>query len=169
MCDRSVDDAFDTCIGKNRNPFRSKQQAGFQAFNRLRQQFHVETPVYPVNTPGNRARGFVGSNQNALLFLSDIAGRNRITHHRGFFFKRFNLWQVLGNDVLVFHVYNRQPESCHLGHLIGKTACRIDHVLTNNRALFGINAPLAAGGPFDTDDPVSPDNFHPLISRADCH
>ena len=72
MGDRSANHSFDSCISKNRYPFRDFFKVWFEPLGVWRKQGIVKTPIDSVEPPGLGIH-LIGADHQPLLFLAVIA------------------------------------------------------------------------------------------------
>ena len=134
---------FDTCLGPAGYALSRQFKARLQTVDLGSQQFHVESPVNTIQPPSLSPLLLIGADQDTVLFLAVVTRSLRVTNDRRFFLQRCYFRKVLGHQVVMLHVDDRQIQPDPFTDLPGKAAGGIDDVLAGDRALVGHDLPLA--------------------------
>ena len=145
MGNRATHDALDARVLEGGDTFRRPFEGRGETVDVGRQQLGVEAPVDAVQAPGLRVLHLVGSDEEAVLLLSVVAGRARVAHHRRLAAEVPDLVEVLGHEVLVDHVHDGHLEPHPARNLGREGSGGIHHVLAPDAALVGHHLPFAAG------------------------
>ena len=171
MRDGAVDDALDAGFFQYRHAFHSAAQPGHQAIQVVGKQFAVGVPVgKPPRRPGlGHADMLINADQAGLLLLADISRGVRVADDGDFFIAVHEFGHRPGNDVMVFHIRDRQISADHLRHPAGEAACRIDHHFGNHRAFFGRHLPLPRRQGLNIGDAIMAHYSRTHVFRAPRH
>ena len=144
MRDGAADHALDAGLREGGNAAHGESEAGLEAIEIGRQQLHVEAPVDAVEAPGAGVLHLVGPDQQPPLLLPVVARRARVADDRRLPLQRHQLRHLLGDQVLVDHVDDGNPEADHGAHLRREGAGGVDHVLRDDGAGLGDHGELTA-------------------------
>ena len=167
--DGAADHPLDPGVREDRHAPGRQLEPGYQPVDVGRQQLGVERPVDPVERPGPGAVGLVGSDDQPPPLPAVVAGRARVADHGRFPLQRRHLVEVLGHQVLVDHVDDRNLDPDHRADARREPAGGVDHVPGDDGAPLGDDVPLAPGPPGDVDDPVAEIDLGPAPARAGGH
>ena len=92
-----------------------------------------------------RIAAFVYPDQPRFLLLPVVCRAVRVAHYHHLFIALDELGDGVGDDVLVLHVCEGHVNAGPCSHPVGVATAGIDHMFTDDVALFGENLPFTAG------------------------
>ena len=101
----------------------------------------------------------VDAEQQALLLLAHIGETLEVDDQRQFAVERLDLWQRLGDEIVVLHRRYGKLDARHPADLLGPQAGCVDHVLGDDGAFLGDHVPAAAGPLAEFQHPVVLDDL----------
>src|SRR5258708_5576323 len=108
----------------------------------------------------------VCAKQNSVALLAKVIGTLEINPHGHLMCERREFWDIVGNDVLMFHGHNGKLPAKEAAHFARPESSCIDDVLRNIHARGSLQFPLAVRpttyGPYG----AVTGNRCPSVSRA---
>ncbi len=170
VADRAVHLSRDAQIGKDRHPVQALFQPRHHPVVIGVKELVLRLPRAMILPDGVGIFLLVNPDQPAFLLHPDIA-RDLfvIPDHRQLSLQILELRHVLGHEIMVRHRRHRQLQPRPFAHLPRIGAACVDHMLAGDRALLGLDLPLAAWQLGDVRRAAAADDPDALGPRARGH
>ncbi len=139
----SVDPTADAGSLQHGEPPETDRELGHDPVELLGEQGPAEVPVRPLDHPVARML-FVDAQQDAAALLLEVGEALEIGDGGHVALDRRDLRDLVGHEVVVGHRHERVIDAHHPAHPPGPQTGRVDHVLGDDVAPFGLDAPLSA-------------------------
>ena len=162
--------ALDAEFGKNRHAVQGIVQLGHDPFIVGVKQFVLGFPRAMIFPDSIGIFLLINADQVGFLLHADIAGDQLVIVDNWQFGRQVGKFRHrFGNEIMVGHGGHRQLQPAPFTHLASIGSVGIDHVLTDDIALFGRDFPFAALQLNDIGGAAAADNFGAQITGTNCH